>query len=121
MLGSGKAGRVVSSVLYLQQRTERHVFLTDGVCVCCKPKRGVSDEYRLKEKVNLRKARLVDMEDCEGTLSTWLAVPKHGSSSETKFAFLLGEKDQPGYLFFAVSKPEKNEWMASLTMLFTRR
>ena len=48
------------------QKTERHVFLLDGLAVCCKQKRGGVGEYRLKEKINMRKVKLVDMEEADG-------------------------------------------------------
>ena len=47
------------------QRTDRHVFLLDGLAVCCKQKIGVLGMYRLKEKINLRQIKLVDLEDSE--------------------------------------------------------
>ena len=42
-------------------------------------------------------------------------------SLDLKFAFQLREADQPGIIFFTLSPPEKNEWMAALTLLLTRR
>ena len=48
------------------QKTERHVFLLDGLVVCCKQRRGGVGEYRLKEKINMRKVKLIDMEESEG-------------------------------------------------------
>ena len=49
------------------QKTERHVFLLDGLAVCCKGKsRGGVGEYRFKEKINMRKAELVDLDDVDG-------------------------------------------------------
>ena len=51
------------------QKTERHVFLLDGLAICCKPKgRGSIGEYRFKEKINMRKAELIDLEDADGEL-----------------------------------------------------
>ena len=43
------------------------------------------------------------------------------SSADLKFAFQLVEQDQPGIIFYTISKPDKNEWMAALTLLLTRR
>ena len=40
---------------------------------------------------------------------------------DMKFAFQLSPPDQPGTVFFANSKPDKNEWVAALTHLLTRR
>lgn len=34
---------------------------------------------------------------------------------------MLVEADQPGTIFHTISKPDKNEWMAALTLLLTRR
>lgn len=48
------------------QKTERHVFLLDGLAICCKQIRGRVGEYRLKEKINTRKVKLIDMEDADG-------------------------------------------------------
>lgn len=49
------------------QKTERHVFLLDGLAICCKTRsRGSAGEYRLKEKINMRKAELTDLEDADG-------------------------------------------------------
>ena len=48
------------------QKTERHVFLLDGLAICCKQIRGRVGEYRLKEKINTRKVKLIDMEEADG-------------------------------------------------------
>ena len=40
--------------------------------------------------------------------------------SDLKFAFQLVESDQPAYIFFAISKSEKREWMFALTQLLTK-
>ena len=49
------------------QKTERHVFLLDGLAICCKTKtKGSIGEYRLKEKINMRKAELIDLDDTDG-------------------------------------------------------
>ena len=37
-----------------------------------------------------------------------------------KYAFQLVGQDQPAITFYAISKLEKNEWMAALTLLLTR-
>lgn len=86
------------------QKTERHVFLLDGLAVCCKAKsRGVG-EYRFKEKINMKKAELIDLDDAD----------------DLKYAFQLVGQDQPAITFYAISKLDKNEWMAALTLLLTR-
>ncbi|KAL5463373.1 hypothetical protein EMCRGX_G032266 [Ephydatia muelleri] len=84
-------------------KSDRYVFLLDGLCVCTKRKRG-SDGFRLKEMVSMRKVKLIDIEEAE----------------DMKFAFQLSPPDQPGTVFFANSKPDKNEWLAALTHLLTR-
>ena len=39
----------------------------DGLVICCKTKgRGATGEYRLKEKINMRKVKLVDTSESEG-------------------------------------------------------
>lgn len=49
------------------QKTERHVFLLDGLAICCKTKgRSSIGEYRFKEKINMRKAELIDLDDADG-------------------------------------------------------
>ena len=45
------------------------MFLLDGLTVCCraKAKGGVKErQYRLKEKINMRKVTLVDLPDSDG-------------------------------------------------------
>jgi hypothetical protein len=61
----------------------------------------------LKEKLNLRKAELKDLDSTE--FSDW------------NLAFELKERNQPGYIFIAGNIDEKNEWMAALTNLLSRR
>ena len=58
----------ISSLLQ-SAKTERHVFLLDGLTVCCraKAKGGVKDKmYRFKEKINMRKVTLVDLPESDG-------------------------------------------------------
>ena len=40
--------------------------------------------------------------------------------SDLKFAFQLQDQYQPGFIFYAISRIEKNDWMALLTHLLTR-
>ena len=47
----------------VMQSVDRHVFLLDGLAVCCKPRQGSHEMYRFKEKINLRRVKLVDMQD----------------------------------------------------------
>ena len=50
-------------------KNDRHVFLLDGLIICCKTKsKSAAGEaqYRLKEKINMRKVKLVDLEDTDG-------------------------------------------------------
>ena len=49
--------------IFCVQKTERHVFLLDGLAVCCKPRQGGHELYRLKEKINLRQVKLIDQPD----------------------------------------------------------
>ena len=67
----------------------------------------VGPEWRLKEKLNMRKAELKDLSLAE--------------NPELKMAFELKERNQPGFLFFPSSEQERREWMAALTNLLTRR
>ena len=47
----------------IMQRLDRHVFLLDGLAVCCKPRQGGHEMYRFKEKINLRQVKLLDLPD----------------------------------------------------------
>ena len=55
------------------------------------------------------------------TKASWLTTLYNAHLADLKFAFQLVEQDQPGIIFYTISNPEKNEWMAALTMLLTRR
>ena len=39
------------------------MFLLDGLAVCCKPRQGGHEMYRLKEKIFLRQVKLIDLPD----------------------------------------------------------
>ncbi|XP_068455640.1 son of sevenless homolog 1-like isoform X3 [Clinocottus analis] len=89
---------------------ERHIFLFDGLMVCCKsnhgpprlPGAGSAAEYRLKEKFFMRKVQINDRDDKEG---------------EYRHAFELVLKDGNSVVFAAKSAEEKNGWMAALVSL----
>ncbi|NXQ17115.1 SOS2 protein, partial [Peucedramus taeniatus] len=87
---------------------ERHIFLFDGLLISCKTNHGQSRlpgyssaEYRLKEKIVMRKMQVVDKED----------------TAEYKHAFELVSKDDSSVLFAARSAEEKSTWMAALISL----
>ncbi|XP_033015952.1 son of sevenless homolog 2 isoform X1 [Lacerta agilis] len=87
---------------------ERHVFLFDGLMISCKANHGQSRlpgysnaEYRLKEKIVMRKVHIVDKDD----------------TCEYKNAFELVPKDENSFMFAAKSSEEKNNWMAALISL----
>lgn len=87
---------------------ERHIFLFDGLMISCKANHGQSRlpgysnaEYRLKEKIIMRKVRVVDKDD----------------TCEYKHAFELISKDENSIIFAARSAKEKNNWMAALISL----
>ncbi|XP_026554560.1 son of sevenless homolog 2 isoform X1 [Pseudonaja textilis] len=87
---------------------ERHVFLFDGLMICCKANHGQSrlpgysnTEYRLKEKIIMRKVHIVDKDD----------------TCEYKNAFELVPKDENSFIFAAKSAEEKNNWMVALISL----
>ncbi|XP_015681054.1 son of sevenless homolog 2 [Protobothrops mucrosquamatus] len=87
---------------------ERHVFLFDGLMISCKANHGQSRlpgysnaEYRLKEKIIMRKVHIVDKDD----------------TCEYKNAFELIPKDENSFIFAAKSAEEKNNWMAALISL----
>nr|1PMS_A Chain A, SOS 1 [Mus musculus] len=87
---------------------ERHIFLFDGLMICCKSNHGQprlpgasSAEYRLKEKFFMRKVQINDKDD----------------TSEYKHAFEIILKDGNSVIFSAKSAEEKNNWMAALISL----
>ncbi|NXI32618.1 SOS2 protein, partial [Sterrhoptilus dennistouni] len=87
---------------------ERHIFLFDGLMISCKPNHGQSRlpgyssaEYRLKEKIVMRKMQVVDKED----------------TAEYRHAFELVSKDDSSMVFAAKSAEEKSTWMAALVSL----
>ncbi|XP_058019091.1 son of sevenless homolog 2 [Ahaetulla prasina] len=87
---------------------ERHVFLFDGLMISCKANHGQSRlpgysnaEYRLKEKIIMRKVHIVDKDD----------------TCEYKNAFELVPKDENSFIFAAKSAEEKSNWMAALISL----
>ncbi|KAK5873281.1 hypothetical protein PBY51_018333 [Eleginops maclovinus] len=89
---------------------ERHIFLFDGLMICCKsnhgpprlPGAGSPAEYRLKEKFFMRKVQINDKDDKEG---------------EYRHAFEIILKDGNSVVFSAKSAEEKNGWMAALISL----
>uniref|UniRef100_A0A8C5TGI0 SOS Ras/Rho guanine nucleotide exchange factor 2 n=1 Tax=Malurus cyaneus samueli TaxID=2593467 RepID=A0A8C5TGI0_9PASS len=87
---------------------ERHIFLFDGLLISCKPNHGQSRlpgyssaEFRLKEKIVMRKTQVLDKED----------------TAEYRHAFELVSKDENSVIFAAKSAEEKNNWMAALISL----
>ncbi|XP_028256205.1 son of sevenless homolog 1 isoform X1 [Parambassis ranga] len=89
---------------------ERHIFLFDGLMICCKSNHGPprlpgassTAEYRLKEKFFMRKVQINDKDDKEG---------------EYRHAFEIILKDGNSVVFAAKSAEEKNGWMAALISL----
>ncbi|XP_062868530.1 son of sevenless homolog 1 isoform X2 [Trichomycterus rosablanca] len=88
---------------------ERHIFLFDGLMICCKSNHGQprlpgasAAEYRLKEKFFMRKVQINDKDDKEG---------------EYRHAFELIPRDGNSVVFAAKSAEEKNGWMAALISL----
>ncbi|KAF4107819.1 son of sevenless homolog 1 [Onychostoma macrolepis] len=88
---------------------ERHIFLFDGLMICCKSNHGQprlpgasAAEYRLKEKFLMRKVQINDKDDKEG---------------EYRHAFEIILKDGNSVVFAAKSAEEKNGWMAALISL----
>ncbi|XP_069035902.1 son of sevenless homolog 1 isoform X2 [Lepisosteus oculatus] len=88
---------------------ERHIFLFDGLMICCKSNHGQPRlpgaspaEYRLKEKFFMRKVQINDKDDKEG---------------EYRHAFEIILKDGNSVVFAAKSAEEKNSWMAALISL----
>ncbi|XP_059842402.1 son of sevenless homolog 1 isoform X1 [Hemitrygon akajei] len=87
---------------------ERHIFLFDGLMICCKSNHGQPRlpggscaEYRLKEKFFMRKVQINDKDD----------------TNEYKHAFEVILKDENSVIFAAKSAEEKNNWMAALISL----
>ncbi|XP_061087233.1 LOW QUALITY PROTEIN: son of sevenless homolog 1-like [Conger conger] len=88
---------------------ERHIFLFDGLMVCCKSNHGQprlpgasAAEYRLKEKFLMRKVQINDKDDKRG---------------EYRHAFEIILKDGNSVVFAAKSAEEKSSWMAALISL----
>ena len=69
---------------YAVQKTERHVFLLDGLAVCCKPRQGGHELYRLKEKINLRHVKLIDQPD-DNELTGQASTVVHAHSVATTY------------------------------------
>lgn len=66
------------------------MFLLDGLAICCKAKaRGGAGEYRFKEKINMRKAGLTDLDDADGE---WI---RFGSLSGIHLWLLMWEWGTP--------------------------
>ncbi|KAM9792260.1 son of sevenless homolog 1 [Neosynchiropus ocellatus] len=94
----------------LGAKHERHIFLFDGLMICCKsnhvpprlPGASSAAEYRLKEKFILRKVQINDKDDKEG---------------EYRHAFEIILKDGNSVVFTAKSAEEKSGWMAALISL----
>nr|XP_033793063.1 son of sevenless homolog 1 isoform X2 [Geotrypetes seraphini] len=87
---------------------ERHIFLFDGLMICCKSNHGQprlpgagNAEYRLKEKFFMRKVQINDKDD----------------TNEYRHAFEIILKDENSVVFAAKSAEEKNNWMAALISL----
>ncbi|XP_078505330.1 son of sevenless homolog 1 [Lissotriton helveticus] len=87
---------------------ERHIFLFDGLMICCKSNHGQprlpgagNAEYRLKEKFFMRKVQINDKDD----------------TNEWKHAFEIILKEEDNVIFAAKSAEEKNNWMAALISL----
>uniref|UniRef100_S4RG01 Son of sevenless homolog 2 (Drosophila) n=1 Tax=Petromyzon marinus TaxID=7757 RepID=S4RG01_PETMA len=90
---------------------ERYVFLFDGLLVSCKPLghhgpprlpgSSSSSEYRLKEKLQVRKARITDKDD----------------SSDYRHAFEITCRDGTSIVFCARTADDKDAWMAALIAL----
>ncbi|XP_023654402.1 son of sevenless homolog 1-like [Paramormyrops kingsleyae] len=88
---------------------ERHIFLFDGLMICCKsnhgqprlPGAGAAAEYRLKEKFFMRKVQINDKDD----------------TGEYRHAFEITLKDGNSVVFAAKSAEEKSSWMAALISL----
>ncbi|XP_029115065.1 son of sevenless homolog 1 isoform X2 [Scleropages formosus] len=87
---------------------ERHIFLFDGLMICCKSNHGQprlpgssAAEYRLKEKFFMRKVQINDKDD----------------TGEYRHAFEIILKDGNSVVFAAKSAEEKSSWMAALISL----
>lgn len=96
--------------------SERKAILFDGVLLLCKSNNkrtsvsvssqlvGGLSEFKLKEKLFIRKVEIVDREDTE----------------ETKHFFEIAPRLQPPIILVASSFQDKANWMADLVMLNTK-
>ncbi|XP_069772694.1 son of sevenless homolog 2 isoform X5 [Narcine bancroftii] len=96
------------TLIRIGAKHERHIFLFDGLMISCRISHGQSRlpgcsnvEYRLKEKLLMRKVQIVDKDD----------------SCEYKHAFEILSKDENSTIFAAKSAEDKNNWMAALISL----
>ena len=125
---------------------ERYVYLLDGLVICCKMVRMVGMrttwsrrlliEYLTEKKWQQhwisceREAKHKEKNGAHRPWRHWwywttgiydcIHHKKH-YISDLKLAFELTTEDQPSLIFFALSGPDKNEWMAAFTALLTRR
>ncbi|XP_063702733.1 protein son of sevenless [Culicoides brevitarsis] len=96
-----------------KRMTERKVFLFDGLLVLCKAntnrRPGVTGgttnyDFRLKEKIYIRRAEIIDRADTE----------------DLKHAFEVSPRDPQSVVLIAKNASHKCDWMADLIMLNTK-
>ncbi|XP_043913484.1 son of sevenless homolog 1-like [Protopterus annectens] len=95
------------SLTQVGAKHERHLFLFDGLMICCKLNHSQSRlpvasnaEYRLKERFFIRKVQINDKDD----------------TTEYKHAFEI-IREEGSVIFAAKSAEEKSNWMAALISL----
>ena len=62
------------------------MFLLDGLAVCCKPRQGGHELYRLKEKINLRHVKLIDQPD-DHELTGQASTVVHAHSAAATYVY----------------------------------
>ena len=92
------------------------------------PLGGSAAEFRLKEKFFIRKVEIIDREDSEGIQYIYnvnfcliIALSLLFFFPEIKNAFDIAPRVQPTITLLAKSPEDKNNWMADLIMLNTKR
>lgn len=95
------------TLIQVGAKHERHLFLFDGLMICCKLNHSQSRlpvassaEYRLKERFFIRKVQINDKDD----------------TTEYKHAFEI-IREEGSVIFAAKSAEEKSNWMAALISL----
>ena len=105
---------IISKYTSSKKRSERRAILFDGILILCKHQTSSYmhhnhnnysyREYRLKERLHMRKVEIRDLPD----------------NDEIKFAFEIVPRNEPSIILIANSLNSKLDWLANLVMLNTK-